>query len=411
MAGTDRESAFALAAAMDGSRSHDARAAVVSAVIDLNDKAANDWIATKLASLGTGLDTCWLFMEMSEKGYRTDPEEALKYYDQGVDQIQRSKDASWMDLAMLTVYGTLIGAPNADRFYDVALAKAKVQPDRPGFAGGLSDFARIVGAASPEMAERAVTLLPADKRPDMLAQIARAMADYDPGKARRLLAVSGASPFYYAMTAAKIVDMSAATDSDGALALAHTIADPGHEGEALATVAAYRPAGERAGLYRQAFDLAIGDPASGYVLGPWIAALAYRNDPVEGAALFAKARAAVDAPVENDYERHSDLPFAFYAAVMAPAESRLRIERDFAKETTSNEQGWSWTGEKCAIAMAAVDSERAYQMSKQVPGEAGFDAQRKLVQYLCATDDVRRTLRFDRWGASDTWTPGTPTDW
>ena len=40
-----------------------------------------------------------------------------------------------------------------------------------------------------------------------------------------------------------------------------------------------------------------------------------------------------------------------------------------------------------------------------------FDARRKIAQYLLATDAVRATLRFDRWMATDTWKPGTPTGW
>jgi hypothetical protein len=40
-----------------------------------------------------------------------------------------------------------------------------------------------------------------------------------------------------------------------------------------------------------------------------------------------------------------------------------------------------------------------------------FDAQRKIAQYVLATDAVRRTMPFDRWTASDTWRPGTPSGW
>jgi len=248
----------------------------------------------------------------------------------------------------------------------------------------------------------------------MTAQIAAAMADDDPADAGRLLASSNASAIYYGKAAVKIVDKTAAGDPDGALALARTITDPAHEAVALATVAGYRPAAEQAGLYAEAFSLAIGaHSAPGGLksanITPWIAELAYRNDPIAGGLLFAKSRAEIDRPGQDATDRSSDLPYAFYAASFAPAESRLRIERDFARLKAANQPGTALL--PCALAMAAIDPAHAYDMAKQIPGDAGFDAQRKIAQYLLADEPTRHTLRFDRWLAPDTWTPGTPTEW
>lgn len=87
----------------------------------------------------------------------------------------------------------------------------------------------------------------------------------------------------------------------------------------------------------------------------------------------------------------------------------MRIEIDFARSQARTQQTWSLV--PCAMAMAAVDPTRALEIAKQIPGDAGFDAQRKIAQYLLSSQPVRDTLRFDRWSASDTWVPGTPTEW
>lgn len=64
------------------------------------------------------------------------------------------------------------------------------------------------------------------------------------------------------------------------------------------------------------------------------------------------------------------------------------------------------------LAMAPIDINRALEMAQGLPdGNSRYDAQRKITQYLLATDDTRRTLAFDRWCASDTWTPGEETGW
>ena len=39
------------------------------------------------------------------------------------------------------------------------------------------------------------------------------------------------------------------------------------------------------------------------------------------------------------------------------------------------------------------------------------EAMRKIAQYVLAPVAVRLGIPFDRWHASDTWIPGTPTGW
>lgn len=57
--------------------------------------------------------------------------------------------------------------------------------------------------------------------------------------------------------------------------------------------------------------------------------------------------------------------------------------------------------------MSVVDLDQAMKWAQQIPWRQGFnyDAQRKLLQLALATPQVRRTVRLDRFAASDTWTP------
>lgn len=54
--------------------------------------------------------------------------------------------------------------------------------------------------------------------------------------------------------------------------------------------------------------------------------------------------------------------------------------------------------------MSVVDLDQAMKWAQQIPWPQGFnyDAQRKLLQLALATPQVRRTVRLDRFAASDT---------
>jgi hypothetical protein len=105
--------------------------------------------------------------------------------------------------------------------------------------------------------------------------------------------------------------------------------------------------------------------------------------------------------------------FAFYYAAVDPAESRLMLEREWARQLEAHGGGGSdWGPRELPLAMAAIDVERALEMAQALPGDnARFDIQRKIAQYVLASPQVRRTMPFDRWNASDTWMPGTPIQW
>jgi hypothetical protein len=110
-------------------------------------------------------------------------------------------------------------------------------------------------------------------------------------------------------------------------------------------------------------------------------------------------------------EHMSGVPLAYFLARYKPLISWEILQNEHAKTLLqpSNESvNWG-----AALAISALNFDEAMKWAAQVTPRDGFnyDAQRKLLQIALATPQVRRTLRLDRLGASDTWTPGEPTGW
>jgi hypothetical protein len=126
-----------------------------------------------------------------------------------------------------------------------------------------------------------------------------------------------------------------------------------------------------------------------------------------GTELFAVARKAAGDSFGPE--------FAFYWAQVNPAEARLRMEVEFAQRLHGdNPQGRFFSLVPPMLAMSAVDVDRALELARSIPEtdpNTRFDAQRKIAQYVLASQEVRRTMPFDRWCASDTWIPGTSRQW
>ena len=108
---------------------------------------------------------------------------------------------------------------------------------------------------------------------------------------------------------------------------------------------------------------------------------------------------------------------AFLTALHDPNRARLIIERELcrARDADPSEVRAYQTA---AMAMCPVDIDRAVElarMPRDLEGENRVsrycESLRKLSQWLLASRGERETLAFDRWCASDTWTPGEETHW
>jgi len=278
----------------------------------------------------------------------------------------------------------------------------------------------------PEMARKAqaLAMLSDRDRGRILLDATEEAARRDPAEARRLLAnleqqgdgASAGSPAgaqydiagqHYGSAACAVIEAIGATDPAGALELARKVTD-WHRPLALALAARYQDDPTAGRLFREAVDAtkSTGTKAR-------IAAMAYETNPTLGRELFAEVRKSVK-PAREEFEE-GVAEFAFYYARVDPPESRLLIEREYvAKRGQGQKMGRYFDLVPPILAMASVDVERALEMARSLLADdpiIGFDAQRKIAQYVLAPDSVRRTMPFDRWGASDTWTPGTPGGW
>jgi hypothetical protein len=171
---------------------------------------------------------------------------------------------------------------------------------------------------------------------------------------------------------------------------------------ALALIARWLPPAQAAPLWREIIPTVGAQQAARYALS------AYEQDPVLGRELFEVARGLL--PPSNDrfaYRPYRDaVTFAFYLAPAEPAQSRVLLENTWVEAASKKNSSGLFD---VARAMARLDANRALEMAKAIPDDDGFlslEARRKIAQWVEADETQRRDWPFDRWGASDTWTPG-----
>jgi protocatechuate 3,4-dioxygenase beta subunit len=305
-----------------------------------------------------------------------------------------------------------LGDPAAEGLLtDLIAATRDVTAQQGGRDRGLME-AVVEGVAkgSPALAERAIALSGLEEPQRLASARARAiesLADYDAEAAYRMFSAmtpprEETAAYYYAVAAKRLIDVLGPQDPARALAIAETVTLAEERPIALAMAARFQRRAQAAALFREAQQGAAGKAG---VLA-WIAALAMEVDPALGAELFATAH---DAQVAATRQTGSfDPRFAFYYGRVDPAEARVIMESEFARRRSATAEEGPFVLTPPILAMAAVDVDRALEMARAIPS---LDAQRKIAQYVLAPDSVRRTLAFDRWNASDTWIPGTPTGW
>ncbi len=206
--------------------------------------------------------------------------------------------------------------------------------------------------------------------------------------------------YAFDVSARRIAPLLAAKDPASALELVRRISANSDRARALALVAPFQTPAVAADLWREA--VTIGDVNA----TPRFAAQAFESDPKLGRELFELAR--VRGANSDNYNRSGFWPpYAFYLARADASAARLELEREWSSRLASND-GQSLA--PIARAMSAADGSRALEMARQIPrGEDNFwslEVRRKIGQYLIADKAERRDWPFDRWGATDTWSPG-----
>ncbi len=400
-----------------GRDQQDALNEAISALSEVNPTRAKDWVPPQLEKIKDPAKKEEAGLYFAAAMIRIDPDLARKVYEQVKGSLAESASPAicTSDLFNLTFRAGLAGffkEPAADDLFARLISEtreyAKKQPEVRGLleavVAGLARF-------SPALAEKAIVgaNLSGRERAGALSSAVQETSRYDPAAAKKFLlelktADDTSGGMFYGMAAKYVIQAVGPTDPAAALEIARDVKYPEQRPLTLAIAAQFQEKSVAAQTFREAAQAAGKNPG----LIARIAAMAREKDSALGAELFAAAQ-------EIEERAGGSVPeFAFYYSPVSPAESRLLVETDFARSQRPQPSGHYWHLVPPVLAMAAVDIDRALEMARSIPGDdpnARFDAQRKIAQYVLAPESVRRTLAFDRWGASDTWIPGTPTGW
>jgi hypothetical protein len=88
------------------------------------------------------------------------------------------------------------------------------------------------------------------------------------------------------------------------------------------------------------------------------------------------------------------------------------LEQEWARQLENRGGGGNnWNGSDLVLAMTAIDVDRALEMAQACRRQRTLRHAAQNRAVCLASPEVRRTMPFNRWNASDTWTPGTPSQW
>lgn len=342
----------------------------------------------------------------------------------GPTAAPRSDGAIYANIMLASLAG-LLKTPDAENVARQSLREAQqTQGDR--FSVDLAGYLLgEIASGDAAVARHVATELPEKMRPAALRRAALGAAATNAPGARDLLVEAdrlkpSTDDYNRDMAAKTITEYLARTSPDGAETLARTVTSPQFKPLALAFAASGQTdTVKRTTLFRDAMNVASGAGYRADGIAARVAALAFDADPQLGSALFAEVKARILTPPQNSDSSTSDgrdvATFSFYYARACPGESRALLEDAWERQKAQTGEN-SGQGFDLVLAMCAVDTNRAIEMAETFSAlgtrdSKGFDARRKIAQYLLAPPMVKRTMPFDRWAAGDTWTPGTPTGW
>lgn len=431
-------------AQLDGKVSDDDLALIIAALGSHDPARAAQWAPARLRQIQDGKRRLMALFGWIPIFVATQPDLAAQTL-QEVRVALKPKAATADEVFSLIFAGQLasnLHQPDAAAYFERAVDEAKALEKKQGeklLPGLIEAVIEGIALSDPALAERAALSLPVGVRVAALTRAASFAALHDVPAALRILeridtepepptplpdaqgVVRGPRPnqrrdYAFGLAATAILPKLGKTDPAAALALARRVKEP-HRRQALALAAEFQAKDVALGLLREATQIAETQEAEfdKVAVLSRLAGQAYDLDPPTGKQLFEQARqrlqkAQADGP---QWDVRDSASFAFYTARIAPEASRARLEADFKRLSGEKDQkAAAWNLARVAQAMSAVDVERALKMARSISDEFfRFDSQRKIAQYVLAPASVRRTLDFDRWGATDNWRPGTPTGW
>jgi hypothetical protein len=415
LAAYDPDLALKLATDVDGKVSDFVLSGIIWAIAETNPAKAAEWAPSKLKAMKAGPSRAFGAMFLGVAVAEIDPALAKELY------TLAKEDATVADPevpfppgfahAALSVLAEKVKDGDVDKLADQAIAAAtKPMGNNPPPGDELvAAFAELAGRVSPRLMRRYCENLDSEIKVRALARAIPYIAQFDARAARDMLADIEKVPANdtlssFGQAAKPVVAALGKTDPAGALKLARAVFSTEHKPIALALAAMAEKGETSAAVFREAV-LAVPDGRDQRKTLARIAAMAYQTDKALGKELFSETR-------KRSLAEGGESAFAYYYAQVDAQESRRMIEAAVsALKAQALEPAMAWRFVPWALAAAAVDVDRALEIAKAIPGDAKYDAMRKIAQYVLASDAVRRVMPFDRWCASDTWRPGTPSGW
>ena len=337
-----------------------------------------------------------------------------------------------LNYATTAALAARLGKPSAEGWIDLAMIGAEKQFGND--AKQLVDFKRllaeIAARGSLQLFEREAREIPLPQQTQALSGAIVDVSQTDLPLARQLLEKLAAmqknapdentrasTAYAFGRAAKSIIARLGESDPAAALKLARRVTDDQSRAPALALAARVQTDGStRETLFREALTEAAQRPWADSSSGASIAAMAGEVDAALGEKLLRELlQKAISEPAPENgaaYSRTSKAALAFHAARYDAGAARKLIEDEYARLRRIAPQPDAYQMAPLALAMSAIDVDRALDMARALPdGNARYDTQRKIAQYVLADEQTRRTLSFDRWNASDNWRPGTPTRW
>lgn len=275
--------------------------------------------------------------------------------------------------------------------------------------------------------EKLIDKLPPDAKEEILADTIERAATEDIPTARRLreklmaLEAGSKEPIWLGIADGAVIQGMGKTDPSGALSVARQVWGLHSKSSALIMAAQFQPKDTALSLLREAEDMLL--PPAGYPPVSnlaLIAAMTYNLDPPAGRELFAetktqwlKMKARREDPAFPAQILDVDTPvFAYLYSRVEPAQSRLIIEADFARQKRDAKQHGtsayqiSWVLRALVAAMAAIDVDRALELAAMLPSadkQHPWDnpqvaAGRSIAQYLLLSEHERQTSPFGNRG-------------
>jgi hypothetical protein len=280
-------------------------------------------------------------------------------------------------------------------------------------ASTLAYLARSIVKMDPELAEQLLARIPDDAEPYVYQSAILPLARANMAVALRLLErldklpkrAEYQDPFDTAVPG--VVAELGKTDPAAALALARRVHERYARTIALVMAARFQPKELAISILQEAFAAAPEHPDSPSAR---IAAMLYALDPQAGLKAFAEAKTKW-----TQWSRAGNVAnWAFYYSRIDPAESRMLLEQEFARDyEEAIQNGSSQDLLQYIGAMAAVDLDRALELLASIPREQDaansfwFRTTRleRIARYVLAPTSRRYTMRLDR-----TWYGGVDED-